>query len=736
MKALVIGASGQLGKALLAALEREGAIAVGTHQSRPISGSVPLDIADPASVRRAVSEAAPDVIFVAVNTRGGVDYCEDHPDDAEALNVSGTQHVLDAAQPGTKVVYFSTDYVFDGQSGPYTEDDTPNPVNVYGRSKWAAEERVRAHASNHLIVRTTAVIGWDRASKNFAMQVWERLGAGRSMRVPSDQRCNPTLVEYLAEVSVRFVQMDQRGTFNVVGGDVCSRVELGVALARAMALDSTLIEGVPTAQLGQRAARPLNGGLTTTKLAAVLGTAPWGLKESMDRFRRNWRADTHIRMTPTATSSEAQRLKQEILDKVQRYHEIAHTKPAFVPYQSRVNYAGRVFGAEELVNLTDSALDFWLTLGPQGDRFERRMKDLFSAKDFLVVNSGSSANLTAVMTLMSKQLDDALQPGDEVITPAVTFPTTLAPLVHGGLIPVFVDSEVGTYNINPALIEAALSDRTRAIMVPHTLGNPCDMDVLGEIAARRNLFLVEDTCDALGSKFRGRLVGTFGDLATLSFYPAHHITMGEGGGVVVNRSRLSRIARSVRDWGRDCWCAAGESNTCGKRFGWTLGELPCGYDHKYTYSNLGYNFKPTDLQAAIGVVQIERLDGFVAARRRNFDRLYDGLSAYQDRLILPVRDARSEPAWFAFPITVKGGLERSALIHWLESANIETRELFGGNILKQPAYLDIARRVSGSLTESDRIMRDTFFIGVYPGLTDEMIDFVLQAFAGFFARHA
>ena len=320
-----------------------------------------------------------------------------------------------------------------------------------------------------------------------------------------------------------------------------------------------------------------------------------------------------------------------------------------------------------------------------------------------------------------------------MITPAVTFPTTLAPLVHGGIVPVFVDCEVETCNIDPSLIEDAISPKTRAVMIPHTLGNPCDLEIIGDIVRRHALLLVEDCCDALGSTFDGRLVGTFGDLATLSFFPAHHITMGEGGGVIVNSGRLSPIVKSVRDWGRDCWCAPGESNTCGKRFGWQLGELPCGYDHKYTYSNLGYNFKPTDMQAAIGVAQMDRLPAFVEARRSNFQKLYHGLESYADRLILPRWHPRAEPSWFALPITVQGGVSRRELVHWLEHANIETREVFGGNILKQPGYIGIPMRQGGTLERTDRIMRDTFFIGVYPGLTDEMIAYVLDTFAAFFA---
>jgi len=283
-------------------------------------------------------------------------------------------------------------------------------------------------------------------------------------------------------------------------------------------------------------------------------------------------------------------------------------------------------------------------------------------------------------------------------------------------VPVFVDAEIGTYNVNPRLLAGAIGPKTRALMLPHTLGNPCDLDVVMDLVKRHKLYLIEDACDALGGTWRGQPVGTFGDLATLSFFPAHHITMGEGGAVVVNNPKLAKIVRSVRDWGRDCWCAPGESNTCGKRFGWQLGELPRGYDHKYTYSTLGYNFKPTDLQAAIGCAQLDRMPGFVAKRRENFSRLYEALLPHHDRLILPTQDPRANPSWFGFPITVREGVARAALVQALETANVETRQVFAGNILKQPGYRDIPRRVHGTLAETDRIMRDTFFVGVYPAI--------------------
>jgi CDP-4-dehydro-6-deoxyglucose reductase, E1 len=433
---------------------------------------------------------------------------------------------------------------------------------------------------------------------------------------------------------------------------------------------------------------------------------------------------------------EPQELKQQILSLVGEYYRTAHQKPAFVPGQSRVPYAGRVYDHQEMTLLADSSLDFWLTAGPYADRFERRMRQFFDCRDFLLVNSGSSANLLMLSTLCAPTLTckdlAPLQPGDEVITPAVTFPTTVAPIVQNRLVPVFVDCEVGTYNIDPRLIDDAIGPRTRAIFVPHTVGNPCDMETICEIANRRNLWLLEDGCDALGATFNGQLTGTFGAMSSLSFYPAHHITMGEGGGVAINHFGLQKAARSIRDWGRDCWCDPGKSDTCGTRFEWQAGELPCGYDHKYIYSNIGYNLKVTDMQAAIGLAQADKIEQFIAARRRNFRVLYEGLEEWEQYLILPRIDPRANPSPFAFPITVRPGIDRARLVQWLEKAHIETRLVFGGNIVHQPGFLNIEKRVHGSLAASDTVMRDTLFIGVYPGLTEEMIAYVLDTFRAFF----
>ena len=445
---------------------------------------------------------------------------------------------------------------------------------------------------------------------------------------------------------------------------------------------------------------------------------------------------------PMSPVTDAAALKTEILEKVREYHRIAHRPKAFVPGETKVNYAGRVYDDAEMVNLVDSGLDFWLTSGPYAAQFEHKMRKRFGSRGFLLVNSGSSANLLMLATLCARPLDarlqskgpDRLQRGDEVITPAVTFPTTLTPIVQHGLVPVFVDCEVGTYNIDPRLIEDAVGPRTKAIFVPHTVGNPCDMATIMDVARRHNLWVLEDGCDALGSTFEGNQCGTFGHMSSLSFYPAHHMTMGEGGGVVINDHRLVRTATSIRDWGRDCWCEPGKNDTCGTRFGWQLGELPDGYDHKYIYTNLGYNLKVSDMQAAVGCAQLDKVDGFVARRRHNFDRYMAGLAPLNDVITLPTIDPRAEISPFGFPITVNEGVDRGKLIRHLEAGGIETRLVFGGNILKQPGFLHIERRVHGELTQTDRIMRDTFFIGVYPGLSDVMIDYVIDRIAGFFGR--
>ena len=439
------------------------------------------------------------------------------------------------------------------------------------------------------------------------------------------------------------------------------------------------------------------------------------------------------------SGDEATALRAQIQALVRRYAQVAHASRPFVAGQSRVPVSGKVFDGDDVGSLVDSALDFWLTTGRFNREFETRLAKIIGVKNCLTVNSGSSANLVAASALTSALLkDDRLLPGDEVITCATGFPTTVNPLIQNGLTPVFLDVDVPTYNIDVSKLEEALTRRTRAIMVAHALGNPFDLGTITAFAKKHDLILVEDCCDALGATYGGKSVGTFGAFGTVSFYPAHHITMGEGGAVLTSNPIYRRAAESVRDWGRDCWCEPGFDNTCGQRFDWQLGELPFGYDHKYTYSNLGYNLKITDMQAAVGVSQLDKLDGFIAARRRNFDRLKQGLAGLQDVLILPEATANSEPSWFGFPITLRADapITRTALVQRLNAEKVDTRLLFGGNLIRQPYFKDLPYRVVGDLTSSDTVMTSTFWIGVYPGLTDAHVDYMVDRLhAAFDRRH-
>ena len=429
-------------------------------------------------------------------------------------------------------------------------------------------------------------------------------------------------------------------------------------------------------------------------------------------------------------AADANELRARILALVAEYHDAAFPERAFVPGESPVPVSGRVFGASEITHLVDSSLDFWLTTGRFAADFERKFARIMESRHALLVNSGSSANLVAVSTLTSKSLGDRrLVPGDEVITVASGFPTTVNPIIQNRLVPVFVDVDIPTYNIDVTQLDAALSDRTRAIVIAHTLGNPFNLRAVTDFVRKHDLLLVEDCCDAVGARYDGRSVGTFGDLATVSFYPAHHITMGEGGCVLTQRPALKRIIESFRDWGRDCWCDPGKENTCGKRFDWQLGCLPHGYDHKYIYSHIGYNLKLTDMQAAVGVAQLERLESFVAARRRNFACLREMLDDLQDVLVLPEATPNAEPSWFGFPITVRedAPFTRNELVRHLDSRKIHTRLLFGGNLVRQPAYADVMYRQVGDLANSDRVMQGCLWVGVYPGLTEEMLAWVAQS---------
>jgi len=434
--------------------------------------------------------------------------------------------------------------------------------------------------------------------------------------------------------------------------------------------------------------------------------------------------------------SNRKQLRHQILDLVRQYHAAAPA-PGFVPGESPVRYAGRVFDEAELVNLVDSSLDFWLTAGRYAEAFEAGLAEYLGVPNVMLVNSGSSANLVAFSALTSPKLKDRrVNPGDEVIAVAAGFPTTVNPIVQNRAVPVFVDVELGSYVPTIEAIEAAISPRTKAVMIAHTMGVPFPVREVRELCDRKHIWLIEDNCDALGSRYDGQLTATFGDLATFSFYPAHHITLGEGGAVAVADEELARIARSFRDWGRDCYCTGGENNTCGKRFSQQFGALPFGYDHKYVYSHIGYNLKVTDMQAAIGVAQLAKLDAFVAARKRNHAALTASLRKYENHLILHAAPPKADPSWFGYVITVRpeAPFARADFVGALEAARIETRNLFCGNLLRHPAYENIEHRVVGGLANTDIITANTFFIGVYPGLTDSMIEYVLATVDEFMRR--
>ena len=430
------------------------------------------------------------------------------------------------------------------------------------------------------------------------------------------------------------------------------------------------------------------------------------------------------------------RVRTQIAELVEEYASSALAPRPFVPGETPIPASGKVIGTRELQLMVEASLDGWLTTGRFNEEFEKNLAAFLGVKHALTVNSGSSANLLAFSALTSPSLGlRALRPGDEVLAVAAGFPTTVNPILQNGCVPVFVDVDIPTYNVDASLLEAAVSERTRAIMLAHTLGNPYNLKVVTEIARKHHLWLIEDCCDALGATYAGKTVGTFGDIGTLSFYPAHHITMGEGGAVFTNNSDLKRILESMRDWGRDCYCAPGKENTCGKRFGWQLGDLPAGYDHKYTYSHAGYNLKITDMQASVGVAQLERAPEFIATRRSNFRFLRDRMASLEEFLVLPEATPDSDPSWFGFLLTVRDSapFNRIDLLKYLDQHKIGTRLLFAGNITRQPYFEGREYRVASGLDRTDTIMNNTFWVGVYPGLTEEMLDYVaerVETFAG------
>ena len=431
-------------------------------------------------------------------------------------------------------------------------------------------------------------------------------------------------------------------------------------------------------------------------------------------------------------------LKKKIFESIKDILALRNEEKKFTPGETKINYAGRVYDENEIISLVDASLEFWLTSGRYSNQFEKDFSNFLGSKYCILTNSGSSANLLAISALTSKKLGNRrLNPGDEVITLACGFPTTLNPILQYNLFPVFVDIELGSYNIKTEDLEEAISDKTKAVFIPHTLGNPANLSEILKFVNKYNLWFIEDNCDALGSKYNRKYTGTFGHISTFSFYPAHHITMGEGGALLTNDSELKKIILSFRDWGRDCWCETGVDDTCGKRFNQKIGELPYGYDHKYVYSHIGFNLKITDMQAAIGVEQLKKLPSFIEKRKQNFDFLYNFLRNYKKHILLPKWEKEADVSWFGFPILIKevAPFSRSDIVNYLEENKIATRMLFGGNLLKQPAYEGIKYRTIGNLENSDSVMKNLFWIGVYPGIDFERMSYIKTILDNFFKNY-
>lgn len=698
---LIIGASSQIGKRLYGILSKEYSL-IGTYCKNKIENLMYLDITNKKEVFLIFEKTKPD-ITILTSSLTNVNRCESEKNLARRINVLGTKNVVSLAEKyNTKLLFFSTDYIFDGKNGPYSEEAIPSPINYYGKTKAEGEEMVKS-LKDYLIIRTTGVFSYDRGT-NFVLQIIEALNKNREIKVSKDQYANPILADNLAECVKELLLRDKMGIWNISGDTYLSRYEFALLIAEVFSLDKRLIIALPTNQLHQEARRPLRGGLIIEKAKRELKTKILSAKDGLILMR----------------SFAKKEILEDIHKNIEMYYSLFHKK-VFTPGISKIHTGGRVYSQEELKEGCNAILDFWLTSGERTRLFEEEFGRYIGRRYTILVNSGSSSNLLSLSSLK-------LREKDEVITPASAFPTTINPIIQNGLIPVFVDVSLGRYNPEPEDIEMAISDRTRAIFITHTLGNPCEMDKIGEIAKRYNLFLIEDCCDALGSKYNGKLVGTFGDLATFSFYPAHHITMGEGGAIVTDEPDLSETLFSLRDWGRACIChpcilTKDPDGYCKKRF-------KDEYDRRYLYTNIGYNLKATEMQAGIGLVQLKKLPEFIKVRKRNFELLYQGLKQLEDIFILPESLPNSRPSWFAFPITIRENvnIERKKMLLFLEEHKIETRLLFAGNILKQPAYKDMKYRVSGSLNNSDIIMEKTFFIGIYPGITEEMIEYILDVF--------
>lgn len=760
-KVLVTGATGFIGSHLTRRLVAEGAhvsaFMRATSDRRSLAEVLDrvsvheVDICDADSVSAAMARIRPEIVFHLAAIGMSEPFIS--PKVAMQVNVHGTLHLLQAAhQLGVqRFIHSGTAYEYGNAAcGDPLAKEGLDPINIYAASKVAAWAFVRLYTRTYglpaVTVRLFAVYGPGQPPKTLVPSAVCAALEGRDFPMtPGEQMRDFVFVSDVVEGYLRVA---------AAPGVEGASIDLGTGQAWTIRdVVKWLFE------LAGSKGKPLVGALPyrpgeTMKLVADIRAAQellnWqatvslddGLRQTVEWYRQ---ANTQGVATPEAQRSTLQAshstlhaLREDIFDKVAEYYRVRHADRTFIPGKTRVHYAGRVFDERELINAVDAALDFQLTHGRFGPEFERKLCEFLGVRQVVPVNSGSSANLVAVAALCARQLKNRLRPGDEVITPAVTFPTTVAPLVQNQLVPVLVDCQLGNYNIDVEQLEAAYSPRVRALFIPHTLGNPVEMDKVMAFAQAHDLFVIEDTCDALGSKYNGQFVGTFGHLGTLSFYPAHHITTGEGGVVFSNSHRLARLARTIRDWGRDCFCGYENppNGKCGRRFEWQVPGAPGAYDHRYLFTEIGYNLKMTEFQAAVGVAQLGKLPEFIARRKRHFHLIYQALAQFKEWLILPEWSAQSDPSWFAFPLCIRDDapFERNQLTTFLESRNVETRYLFAGNILLQPGYRNIQARVVGNLPNSDRVMRNAFFIGVYPGLDEARIAYMLEQFQGFFAR--
>lgn len=715
MKILIAGSNGFVGRNLFNSFKKKYET-YGVSRTKTENTSHVADAGKP-EIFDVLETLNPDVVIHAIKIPFSIDYYELNKEEAEKQEMAIIKNLAGwCIKNNKKFIFISSDYVYAGETNGYDEDSKTNPVNFYGKIKLEME-KVAEKVNNHTILRPTVIFGMND-EKNFLGQM---IKTNANMKVPEDQISNPTDVNLLVKYVEGVIDKDVRGTFVATGIETASRYEFAKKIKSIFGLTGKIIP-VKTSDLKQDAKRPLNCGSISYKLRDLLEINAKCLDDSLRAMKE----------------SESEKIKKEIMKLTEKYYEFKFANPIFEAGKTTVHNSGKMFNSEELKAGIEAVLDGWWTEGKFSNEFAQKLAEYTGIPYFILTNSGSSANLLAIYALTAKELGDRrLKKGDEIISIAAAFPTTVAPIIQAGCVPVFVDIELGSYNIDCKELEKALSKKTKAIFIAHTLGNPFNIKEVIKFAKKNNLWLIEDCCDALGSKYDGKMIGNFGDIATFSFYPAHHITTGEGGAVATKDLVLRKAINSFRNWGRDCWCEPGKDNSCKKRFSMQFGKLPFGYDHKNTYTKLGFNLKSTDLQSAIGLAQIKKIKDFENKRKENFKFLHEKLKRYENKIILPVSLKEAEPAWFGFLITVRenAGFKRQELIDFLQKNKIELRALFAGNITKHPCLEGENYRVVGELKNTDITMNNTFWVGVQPNITKEKREHMAKVFDEFFKSH-